>query len=107
MLYKTALSLALLLAVNAHGHGHEDIDPDTPDNYIAQHVSTLTSADGHIYLYTDLDGIGAPREFFLLKLVNLTSYLRSTDLIWVRNTYVDQSSTDQTHSLILQIARFR
>ena len=42
MKFKSALSLALATAVSAHGHGHGDIDPDTPDNYIAQHVSRYT-----------------------------------------------------------------
>lgn len=41
MMMKSAVILALVGAIQAHGH--EDIDPDTPDNYIAQHVRPISA----------------------------------------------------------------
>ncbi|TIB77414.1 acetyl-CoA synthetase-like protein [Wallemia mellicola] len=44
MMMKSAVILALIGAIQAHGH--EDIDPDTPDNYIAQHMASEHHING-------------------------------------------------------------
>lgn len=61
MLSYACLSLALLLSANVKAHG--DVDPDTPDNYISQHVS-LVLVSVRIINSLTLDGVRAPYKWF-------------------------------------------